>query len=286
MLCREGGDQWSHVLPPWEQSDWNKQGKISHKVTWQRALQFPWRADRVILSAQVQQRAAPQVPGVDLSAVTQQVSDQQVMVGGSCYLQSRLHKAPTAHRGKGLEGEDAAEAQVGVCVWSVPARCVLSGPGSHIRPFWSQEHKPGPVCLVPRRCEDTWADGKTTAGDVYVAFSCFKRLFLRTCLRLCPGGSAVWEKFLRAAASLALFASEIKSLWHQPPEALAVVVVVVVVVGQQKHVLEQKHWGYLAAPEVPADENSCQWENLLVWHIPPEAPGGKNVTAVCGVCFK
>ena len=42
------------------------------------------------LCTQMQRGAAPQVPGVDLSSVHQQVLDYELLVAGSCYLKSRL----------------------------------------------------------------------------------------------------------------------------------------------------------------------------------------------------
>lgn len=42
------------------------------------------------LGAHVHGRAAPEVPRAEPRSVRQQVPDNQVLIGGSCYLKSRL----------------------------------------------------------------------------------------------------------------------------------------------------------------------------------------------------
>lgn len=42
------------------------------------------------LSTHMQRRASPEVSGVDLRSMCQQVLDNQVLIGGRCYLKSSL----------------------------------------------------------------------------------------------------------------------------------------------------------------------------------------------------
>lgn len=71
------------------------------------------------LSADVQRRAAPQVPRVDLRPVRQQVLDDQVLVGGGGDLQSRL-------RGTGSHDRTLCESSCG-CFFPPP-------PAQRVRP--------------------------------------------------------------------------------------------------------------------------------------------------------
>lgn len=120
------------------------------------------------LGAHVHGRAAPEVPRADSRPVRQQVPDNQVLVGGSCDLKSRLrNKAQGRGRGGQTCGStretlnDTLIETTSACSKSLPARCVLSGPRSRSEPFSPRARTPEPVCLVPLQCEESWRLGKT-----------------------------------------------------------------------------------------------------------------------------
>lgn len=110
------------------------------------------------LGAQVQRRASPVVPGVDLGPVGQQVADYQVLIGGGCNLKSRLRRRAEVH---GLLGFPFAGRGVAVLLYlSVVLLHVQGATLGHVR---RQRVSEGPSTLSHRDVEEPVGAGKETA---------------------------------------------------------------------------------------------------------------------------